>query len=348
MPNKTNSWFWPLQITVWTITGLLNFLVQHFNQQVHFVGLVTYLNAVGMITGGLLVTSAYRYIIKKDSAPFKLQAGKFILSLLGATLLQSICWVILISLLFMPFYGFRLGLFIELAISLVPLCCLLLIWNLVYLSYHLMRRYHQTEIEKWKLEAEVQKATLGALKSQINPHFMFNALNNIRALILEDPQLARQMITKFSEIFRYALQQSEEREITVAEELRVLNQYLELVKMQYEEKLKYRINADDNVANEVIPPMILQLLVENAVKHGIALNTRGGEILIDIRKEQNQLVLNVKNTGTLKNKNELEESLGIGLKNITERLKLLYNDQASLQMSEEAPYVSVTIHIKKS
>jgi len=162
-------------------------------------------------------------------------------------------------------------------------------------------------------------------------------------LILEDHQKARVMITKFAELLRYALQHSEEKEITVEEELGILRQYLELVKLQYEEKLQYYIDADELVLTETIPPMILQLLVENAVKHGIALLPNGGEIFIRAEKEAGGLCLMVKNTGSLQYKNKLEDSLGIGLSNIKARLKLLYNGRSNLQITEEKPFVIVRI-----
>ncbi len=155
------------------------------------------------------------------------------------------------------------------------------------------------------------------------------------------------MITKFAELLRYALQHSEEKEITVEGELGVLRQYLELVKLQYEEKLQYKIDADGEVLTETVPPMILQLLVENSVKHGIALLPKGGEILVSVEKTIEGVCLSVKNTGSLQHKNELEESLGIGLKNIASRLKLLYDKRANLQMKEEPPFVTVNINLKK-
>jgi len=214
------------------------------------------LNAASVSAGGLLVTSAFRYYFKKRHVRFGVHAGKFVLYILGATLIQAICWLSLIFLVFLPLLKTYQISLIQLVLNIVPLSILLLIWNLVYLGYHLIKQYHLNEVEKWKLEAEVQKARMGALKSQINPHFMFNALNNIRALILEDPQLARQMITKFSEIFRYALQHTENKETTISDELNIISQYLDLVKIQYEEKLKFSIHAEDAVMKIVIPPMI--------------------------------------------------------------------------------------------
>lgn len=197
------------------------------------------------------------------------------------------------------------------------------------------------------LESEFQKAKLGALKSQVNPHFMFNAINNIRAMILEDPVLAREMLTKFAEIFRHALQYTGEKLITIKEELGILTHYLEIQQLQFEGRLRYKISAEEHLLNEMIPPLILQLLVENAIKHGISLDEKGGEIFIGIGEHHNTLILEVKNTGTLASRSGLEGRLGIGLKNIGERLSLTYGTAAKLDIREEAPFVIVEIKIQR-
>jgi two-component system LytT family sensor kinase len=342
--NSKRTWFWPIQLAGWFLIALANFLVQYW------AGLpapILYMNVVGMAGGGLLITTVYRYYLKKQDYKFDLNARRFIGFLLLCAFLQSICWLIFVILITLPFqkkYAIDL---ISISPNIVPFFILALIWNVIYLGYHLLKQFHQTEVERWKLESAIQKAQLGALKAQINPHFMFNALNNIRALILENPSQARDMITRFSELFRYALQHSEDKEATAAAELSILNQYLELLKIQYENKLHYTIDADEHLLDELIPPMVFQLLVENAVKHGIGLSSKGGEVWISLKKLESRLILSVKNTGSMQQSNNLEESLGIGLNNIKERLKLLYGDKAFLLMKEEANFVTVTISLEK-
>ncbi|WP_316838267.1 sensor histidine kinase [Pedobacter nutrimenti] len=343
--TKKKNWFWTVQISTWFIIGLINYLFQKRIPKIQDV--ILYLNFVNMTAGGLLITTAYRYYLKRYHQKLRIRGGKFILFLLGSSLLQAIGWLLLICLFCVPFYKkYSFPLFPPIY-NIIPLFALILIWNLAYLSYRLISENHLAEVERWKLEAEVQKSQLGALKAQINPHFMFNALNNIRALILENPVQARDMLTKFSELFRYALQHSEEKEASAAEELKILTQYLELLKIQYEEKLQYFIDADTELLKELIPPMVLQLLVENAVKHGIGLSSTGGSIWITLKRSGTKLLLSVKNTGKIQQGSPLEESLGIGLNNIKERLKLLYGNKASLHMEEEANFVTVTISLEK-
>jgi len=345
MNDKQHSWFWPIQIIVWIMIALVNFVPQHLVGSIPPT--IQYLNLCGIGIGGFIITSLYRGYLKKTNYQVSLKFGRFVMLLSVSSLVQSVVWFLLILLVTWPIAAKYQINMLRLTINLIPLGGLVLIWNLVYLSYYLIRQYHVTVVQKLRLEVEIEKANLSNLKSQINPHFMFNALNNIRALILEDPQRAREMLTMFSENFRYALQHSENSETTVAKEVNIVSQYLELIGIQYEDKLQYTIHAEEKILQESIPPMILQLLVENAVKHGIALSPTGGLIAIDIVQDGSQLVMTVKNTGTLQKKNELEDSIGIGLNNVVKRLKLLYNDKAQLKIEEQPPFVIVTISIEQ-
>ena len=340
---KKKSWFWVLQVAIWLGIGLINFSVQHFAGVIDQA--VILLNFIGMSVGGFLVTSGYRLFLKARSFNFGRSAGKFITTLLGSALLQSVLWILFIMLISLPMAMAQKLNMLVLLYNIVPLLILTLVWDLFYLGYHLIRRYHETEVEKWKLEAEVQKAQLGTLKLQINPHFMFNALNNIRALILEDPKAAREMLTKFAVLLRHSLQNAEKL-ITVAQELDLIVQYLAILKLQYEERLNYTISCSDEVRKETIPPMILQLLVENAIKHGIAMHPGGGSIEITIVKDESGMLMRVKNTGTLKRNGTTEEGIGIGLNNITDRLALIYGDRAKLNIEEQTPFVIVDINIE--
>jgi two-component system LytT family sensor kinase len=344
--SKPRSWFWPIQLGAWGFVASTNFIAQYSSGA--FAPVFLYANLLEMFAGGVIITTLFRYYLKRSKFSFMLSTRQFILFVFGATLLQALCWLLLIKIFTLavaPGYHFTLQ---DFAYNIMPLWAMSMSWSLVYLIYQLINRYHNTELEKWKLEAQVQQAHLGALKSQVNPHFMFNALNNIRALILEDPQLARKMITRFSELLRHSLQHTEQKETTVADEIDMVTQYLELVKIQYEDKLQYTINVDEQSLAAPIPPMTLQLLAENAIKHGIAQCSTGGILEINISNDKNQLLIIIKNTGTLTQKDNLEESLGIGLNNITGRLRLLYGDRADLQITEQQPFVTVTIKIEQA
>ena len=346
MEDKRRSWFWPLQIAVWLIIGLLNYLVQAAMLP-GISMLVLSLNFLGTTGGGFIITTLYRYYLKRNGLKFTLSVGVFVGRLLLTTIILYLLWMALNVVISLSFFGSWQVHLAQLMLANIPLLILLLVWNLFYLGFQLITQYHISEVEKWKLQAEVQKAQLGNLKAQINPHFIFNALNNIRAMILEDHQQARLMLTKFSEILRYALKHAEDIEITMEKEIEMLQQYLDLVKIQYEDRLVFSITAEPALLTEKIPPMILQLLAENAIKHGISLSSTGGEIHISIEDQVKYILLTVKNTGTLKQGSQLEESLGVGLKNVTERLSLIYGNKAVLTMEEKAPDVIVVIKIEK-
>lgn len=343
--TKLRFRFWPFQVVFWVIVGAVNFIAQHI--VAGFALKLAILNLVGLSLGGFMATWLYRSYLKRKKLDFKFGGIQLMRSILGAALLQSLLWMLFMLLLSWPFAKqFSIN-FIQVLMNLIPLYIITLVWNLFYVGYHLIRKFHTNEVEKWKLESEFQKAQLGTLKAQVNPHFMFNAINNIRALILENPILAREMLTKFAEVFRHSLQYSNEKLITINDELEMLSNYLEIHKLQFEEKLQYSINIADNLRTETIPPMMLQLLVENSIKHGISMNQKGGEIRIGIFKTDDTLHLSVKNTGSLQNHAHLEDSLGIGLHNVKERLMLTYGAAAKLELREEFPFVIVNVLIKK-
>ena len=207
-------------------------------------------------------------------------------------------------------------------------------WLCVYFFYHLFDRFSRSEIERLRLATSVKEAELRALKSQINPHFIFNSLNSLRGLIDEDPDRARQAVTQLANLLRYSLQSGQLETVPFEDELRTVNDYLALEQVRHEERLRVRLDVEPGVLNLSIPPMLLQTLVENAVKYGIAPRREGGEIAITARCEHGQLRLQVTNPGTLAGGGG---STGVGLRNAAERLQLLFGAQATLDLREGPP-----------
>ena len=207
-------------------------------------------------------------------------------------------------------------------------------WLCVYFFYHLFDRYNRSEIERLWLATSVKEAELRALKSQINPHFIFNSLNSLRALIDENPDRARQAVTQLANILRYSLQSGQLETVPFEEELQTVNDYLALEQVRHEERLRVRLEVAPGTLGLPIPPMLLQTLVENAVKYGIAPRREGGEIAICARCEHDELHLQVTNPGSLSAKGN---STGVGLRNAAERLRLLFGARASLELREEPP-----------
>lgn len=341
MIKTGNRNFWMAQIFGWTLFMLSNFFVQS-TAEIPFKLLV--MNSVIPFVAGLLVTTSYRFFIKNKHWK-NWNFGKMLLLILGSTFLLTSVFVLMVFGLFMWILqvdDFSIATFLS---NFMIFFTVILAWNMIYFCIHYFNNWTKAEVEKWKLAAEMKDAQLGSLKSQINPHFVFNTLNNIRSLILEDKEKAREMLLNFSDLFRYALKNTDQSKVNLKEELNVVNQYLELLSIQYEEKLKYKIKVDEGLEQVELPPMMLQLLVENAVKHGISQFKEGGSILIDIDQENGFLNINVKNTGNLKMSSKLGDKLGVGLENIRQRLDLIYNGKANLKMSEINNFVLASIKI---
>nr|WP_299000114.1 histidine kinase [uncultured Allomuricauda sp.] len=215
-------------------------------------------------------------------------------------------------------------------------------WLVTYLVIKLLLKLNRDRIERLELNTNLKQAQLNTLKGQINPHFMFNSLNNIRGLMLEDVDKSREMLTKLSEILRYSMTKNNINSIPVEEELEVVDNYIDLSKIQFEDRLEFVKDIDSSTLGLEIPPMVIQLLVENAVKHGISNLKHGGKIILSIKKDAELLKIEVKNTGKLQIAHNTTQ---LGLKNIRQRLKLLYADKASFYLSEIADEVVALIKI---
>jgi hypothetical protein len=214
------------------------------------------------------------------------------------------------------------------------------VWLCFYFFYHIFDRFNRSEIERLRLAAHVKEAELRSLKSQVNPHFIFNSLNSLRALIEEDPARARQSVTQLANLLRYSLQSGQLETVPFEDELRIVNDYLALEQVRHEERLRVRLDVAPETLQLPIPPMLLQTLVENAVKYGISTSRDGGEIAIVARQEGGALRLQVTNPGSLPEAARsapASASTGMGLKNAADRLRLLFGERATLSLRAAAP-----------
>jgi len=216
------------------------------------------------------------------------------------------------------------------------------IWLFIIITIKAYRHINEVKMNQLKLESNLRESQLNTLKGQINPHFMFNSLNNIRGLILEDAPRARDIITRLSEMLRYSLTKNDVNTITIKEELQTVENYIEISKIQFEERLKFSMNVAPEILAIVIPPMVIQMLIENAVKHGIGNIKNGGEVRLNVAKINDELIILVENSGTL---SIAQESTKLGLANIKQRLLLLYGAKASFTLIENDNFVEAKIII---
>lgn len=220
---------------------------------------------------------------------------------------------------------------------------LLTVWGICYFAYHWFIRGRKEEVRNLRLEAANRDGQLANLRAQLNPHFMFNALNGIRALIDEDPARAKQSITQLSAILRNAMSTVRRRTVPLGEELDIVKDYLELERMRFEERLVTRFDVDPSLEREPVPPMLLQTLVENAVRHGIAKLTQGGEVVVGARRSGQGLLLSVKNTGTYV-PGQVNGS-GIGLSGTRKRLEMIYGHSATIVIENRDGNVVTEVNI---
>ncbi|MBN8545661.1 MAG: histidine kinase [Ignavibacteria bacterium] len=341
--------YWVSQLSGWGGYSLLNLLIVLSARADGNISESTdrflYLIIPTLTISGILFTHIYREIIRiygwAELEPRALAPRVF---------LGSITVAILIFLLVMAFFLLagesvrELFTLPNILINWINLSIIVLLWSILYFAIHFFENFQKVEIERLIWEAAVKDFELKALKSQLNPHFMFNAMNGIRALIEEDPEKAKKSITQLSNIFRYSLNIERSETVPLEDEIRTVNDYLSLEQVRYEERLRFLIEVDPSVNFVEIPPMMVQTLVENGIKHGVSKLPKGGEVQIRAYKEKDDLVLIILNSGSLDDK-LMADSKGFGLANTKNRLSILYGEKASFTISESDGKVRAEIKI---
>lgn len=208
---------------------------------------------------------------------------------------------------------------------------ILAMWGGFFLAYQFHQLNRKSEIDRMRLATASREAELAALKSQLNPHFLFNSFNLLRALIQREPEVARDAVTHLTDMMRHSLRLAHQDRISLGSELHFVESYLELERLRYEERLRVSASVPDEFRNLEIPSMLLYTLVENAVKYGIDQDRGGVDVSYLIRREGEHLLLKVTNSGKLVKSGS---STGTGLANVRERLSLLYGDAASVDLAE--------------
>ena len=206
---------------------------------------------------------------------------------------------------------------------------LISLWMLIYLVYHYVQKNRRDQLDRLKLENTVKELELKTIKSHINPHFIFNSLNSIRALVDENPERARTAITELSNILRSSMKAENAVTVPLARELDIIKDYLALEQMRFEERLQIEMYIDEDTLQQQVPPMMLQTLVENAIKHGISKRVDGGIVKVIAKFKDNKLEFLVQNTGQLSEPINID---GFGIKSTQDRLHLMYQGNASFEI----------------
>ncbi len=213
-------------------------------------------------------------------------------------------------------------------------------WLIVTFSQTLnyYQKYRERELRASQVEAQLVRAELQALRMQLHPHFLFNTLNSISALMYTDVEAADSMLSRLSDLLRSSMRDSDAHEVRLKQELEFLDKYLEIEKIRFADRLTVRKAICPDTLEALVPHLILQPLVENAIRHGIA--TQSGPGLIEIRaiRENGSLYLQVRDNGPAQKADSLQSRReGIGLTNTRERLKHLYGDSYSFNLRRRQP-----------
>lgn len=206
----------------------------------------------------------------------------------------------------------------------------LIYWLLlgVYIAFDYYREMQARQVKAAQLEASLSEARLQMLQAQLHPHFLFNTLNAISAFMETEPKAARRMTAQLGELLRASLDQADQQEITLADELALLENYLAIERMRFEDQLTIEVAADAGTHGALVPRFVLQPLVENAIRHGITTRASAGTITISAARRDEQLVLRVCDDGVgLPPEWDIAQNAGIGLSNTAARLSQLYDGQ---------------------
>lgn len=297
--------FWALNALVWGVYAALGafstIAVSGWSSGAVLIS-ATFAVMLFLASGGLRVLALRRDWLRHEARGLALRM--LAASVVGALLAQAVIAAVLLSALALDWVSipggqanYRPGAtFAYLSTTTLAL----VLWSAGWAGARALQRARHSEMARLKAEAERQGMELELLRARLNPHFVFNALNNLRALIHEDPARARDLVTRLSGTLRQALEHNPRGRVSLAEELAVVEDYLGIEGVHYEQRLRVQRCIAEEALDATLPPMSLQLLVENAIKHGIGCTPGGGELTIGVRLEGGLLRVEVGNPGRLR------------------------------------------------
>jgi sensor histidine kinase YesM len=321
--------YWILQLFGWTAWAMFNIFLLFFAE----IATLNQSIVIFILSGYYLLSTHFlRYVILKNNwldlsliqllpriLLFSLVLGisNYLVHIICSTLLETINIESDLDLMLM------LGNLIYSVVAYI-------IWAAIYFIFHYFERYNAS----LKYDAIIYEIELNKLKSQLNPHFIFNALNSIRALVDEDPLKSKRAITQLSNILRNSLIMNKRKLIDFNDEIKTVKDYLDLEAIRLEERLKVDIDISPEADSYQIPPLMIQTLVENGIKHGVATLTKGGQISLKAWQEEDQLKIQIRNSGQYVN-GAGKNTTGYGIENTEQRLNLIFGKSASFNIGNE-------------
>lgn len=215
-------------------------------------------------------------------------------------------------------------------------------WFFCFHIYKYAQQAHRSQLQQQEMENLLKKAELDNLKSQLQPHFLFNALNSIKSLMISNVPVGREAVTQLADLLRWSLAVIQENEVPLQTELNIIDNYIFVEKLRYDERLIFEKQIEVNPHTEKIPPFAIQTLVENAVKHGIARQRLGGKIRLTISRQHHRLSVAVSNDGVF---GAASASPQIGLNNLRKRLRSVYQNNQEFHIAQCGTKVTAHFNI---
>lgn len=334
-----------IYISVWILiilihTGILHFFY-HINYEQAFVDAFIF-NGLFAVTGINLW-----YVIRFSRSGYSSKYNLFISHLLIATITIGL-WLSISFFILQAIFDNNIYLdFLRISLPWRAITGIMFYSVFVLLYYVIL--YYEDLQEKIRIEEKlntlIKEAELNALKSQINPHFLFNSLNSVSSLTITNPSKAQEMIIKLSDFLRYSLGNDKNENASIEQELDNMQRYLDIEKIRFGKRLKYISNVPESCLKIKIPNMILQPLIENTIKHGVYTSTEEIVVKLECISEENYLLIKIIND--YDNNAVIQKGEGIGLKNIKHRLQLIYHRDDLLKINNNKKQFEVLIKFPK-
>ncbi len=347
--NKKRYLFWFLQTAGWLLYFGISLLSASVRGNLTTFILVRYATAA---TGGFLASSSLRYLYKRikirERSIYSLSFLTIIFSLLGANL---VIWIA--NFLRYPYSGMKAlttnPTLMSYLSRVVWWFTPLIAWSALYLGMKFWQEWIIQKERTEKANALAQAAQLQMLRYRMNPHFLFNSLNSIRALISESKSSAKRMVTELSEYLRYSLVSRNHEEVPLKEEMESVRHYFNIQKIRYENKLEVSFDIDPAVEEYPIVSYIIHPLAENAVKHGMRTSPMPLKIQITAKFHQGSLTIEVRNSGTWIEAADKKKGTVIpsGLANVRQRLVESYPGKHHFEIFEKEHFVQARLVIEK-
>lgn len=338
--RHATPWYWLCQFSGWGLVALVNVSFSVANTPEVRNPLV-WISLWGGLTG-IALSHGWRRHLRRHAVFASGQAVP-LRRLVAGALLLAVVQVALVALAFMAWPNYPgMGNFIWLPPALAFWLFMFACWTVFYGAVMAARHAKRAEIEKLQLQIQVKDAELAALQAQVNPHFFFNSLNSVRALMYQDVPAAAQVIDRLADMMRYNLQMGQVETVTLERELTAVRSYLAVEKVRFEERMSVVEQIDAALHGMAVPALAIQTLVENAVKYGVEMRAQGCEIHISAQREGDHVRIAVANQGVLQN---VGHSTQIGLENTSRRLALLFDGKASLRVVQDQDWVVASLYL---